>query len=124
MFRNRKGFSSFNVQAICDHNLKVQDTVCRWPGLSRDSTLFNNSRLLGIRLDVHKVEAIVVACAVLHNIECQANEPELEVDQNVQDAIQVSNSLNLDDPPDIHIGFNLNNVARYNLITQYFQGLL
>ncbi|KAJ8970895.1 hypothetical protein NQ314_000982 [Rhamnusium bicolor] len=79
---------------------------------------------LGIRLDVNKVEAIVVACAVLHNIACQVGEPELEVDQDVEDAIQVANGLNLDDPPDIHIDFNMNNVARYNLITQYFQGLL
>ncbi|KAJ8972770.1 hypothetical protein NQ314_000038 [Rhamnusium bicolor] len=79
---------------------------------------------LGIHLDVNKVEAIVVACAVLHNIACQVDEPELQVDQDVEDAIQVANCLNLDDPPDIHIGFNMNNVARYNLITQYFQGLL
>lgn len=79
---------------------------------------------LGIRLDVRKVEAIVVACAVLHNIACQVGEPEIEVDQDVEDAIQLANNLNLDDPLDINVGFNVNNVARYNLITQYFQGLL
>lgn len=45
IFRNRKGFFSFNVQAVCDHTLKVQDIVCRWPGSSHDSTIFNNSRV-------------------------------------------------------------------------------
>lgn len=192
VFRNRKGFFSFNVQVICDHNLKVQDIVCRWPGSSHDSNIFNNSRIrarmengdfgndsvlvgdggygiknylitpllntnnpaenlfnesqirtrnpierffgifkrrfpvlaLGIRLDVHKVEAIVVACAVLNNIAREMGEPELEVDEEVEAAIQFANDLNLNDAADIHVGFNINNLVRHNLITQYFQGLL
>lgn len=29
-FRNRKGYFSFNVQAICDSNLKILDIVARY----------------------------------------------------------------------------------------------
>lgn len=33
-FRNRKGYMSINVQAICDANLEILDLVARWPGSS------------------------------------------------------------------------------------------
>lgn len=190
IFRNRKGFFSFNVQVICDHNLNIQDIVCRWPGSTHDSTIFNNSRIrarfengefgdslllgdggyavrnylitplrnpvtpaehlfnesqirtrnpierlfgvlkrrfpilsLGIRIDVRKVEAIVVACAVLHNIARQVGEPELEGDEDVEGAIQFANVINVD-VADAQAGLNANNITRYNLIRQYFEGLL
>ncbi|CAI6343459.1 unnamed protein product [Macrosiphum euphorbiae] len=42
-FRNRKGYFSFNVQAICDSNLKIMNIVARWPGSVHDSTIFDNS---------------------------------------------------------------------------------
>ncbi|KAL1500732.1 hypothetical protein ABEB36_006179 [Hypothenemus hampei] len=45
IYRNRKQYFSYNVQAVCDSQLKFQDVVCRWPGSALDSTIFNNSIL-------------------------------------------------------------------------------
>lgn len=43
LYRNRKGYMSINVQAICDANLLLTDLVVRWPGSVHDSTIFSNS---------------------------------------------------------------------------------
>ena len=45
VFRNRKGYFSINVQATCNHDLRLLDVVARWPGSTHDSTIFNNCRL-------------------------------------------------------------------------------
>ncbi|VEN47557.1 unnamed protein product [Callosobruchus maculatus] len=45
IFRNRKNFFSFNMQAICDADLKLQNIVCRWPCSSHDSFIFNNANI-------------------------------------------------------------------------------
>ena len=37
LFRNRKGYFSINVQAICDLELKLTNVVVRWPGSTHDS---------------------------------------------------------------------------------------
>ncbi|KAH1025096.1 putative nuclease HARBI1 [Dendroctonus ponderosae] len=39
---NRKGYFSWNVQAVCDARLRFTDIVVRWPGSSHDQTIFNN----------------------------------------------------------------------------------
>ncbi|KAK4883042.1 hypothetical protein RN001_006361 [Aquatica leii] len=44
-YRNRKGYFSLNVQAVCDAQLKFIDIVARWSGASHDSNIFDNSRL-------------------------------------------------------------------------------
>ncbi|XP_026738240.1 putative nuclease HARBI1 [Trichoplusia ni] len=44
-FRNRKGYFSINVQAVCDANLLFMNVVARWPGSAHDATIFNNSEL-------------------------------------------------------------------------------
>lgn len=43
-FRNRKGYMSINVQAICDANLLITDIVARWPGSAHDERIFCSSR--------------------------------------------------------------------------------
>ncbi|XP_025266103.1 putative nuclease HARBI1 [Camponotus floridanus] len=45
LFRNRKGYFSFNIQVVCNSNLEIIDIVARWQGSVHDSTIFNNSRL-------------------------------------------------------------------------------
>ncbi|XP_022920357.2 putative nuclease HARBI1 [Onthophagus taurus] len=45
VYRNRKGYFSFNVQVIVNANLEAMDIVARWPGSVHDSTIFNNSRI-------------------------------------------------------------------------------
>lgn len=45
LFRNRKGYFSFNTQVVCNSNLEIIDIVARWQGSVHDSTIFNNSRL-------------------------------------------------------------------------------
>ncbi|XP_066583098.1 putative nuclease HARBI1 [Prorops nasuta] len=45
LFRNRKGFFSFNVQVIVNARLQIMDIVARWPGSSHDSIIFHNSVL-------------------------------------------------------------------------------
>ncbi|XP_045457651.1 putative nuclease HARBI1 [Melitaea cinxia] len=44
-FRNRKGYFSLNVQAVCDADLRLMNVVARWPGSAHDATIFNNSVL-------------------------------------------------------------------------------
>ena len=43
--RNRKGYFSLNVQAVCDTKLMFTNIVCRWPGSTHDSRIFDNSAL-------------------------------------------------------------------------------
>ncbi|XP_066584282.1 putative nuclease HARBI1 [Prorops nasuta] len=47
LFRNRKGFFSFNVQVIVNSKLQILDIVVRWPGSCHDATIFNNSAIKG-----------------------------------------------------------------------------
>ncbi|XP_026319164.1 putative nuclease HARBI1 [Hyposmocoma kahamanoa] len=44
-FRNRKGYFSLNVQAVCNAKLLFMNVVARWPGSAHDATIFNNSEL-------------------------------------------------------------------------------
>jgi hypothetical protein len=45
IFRNRKGWFSFNVQTISSHDLRITDIVARYPGSSHDSFIFKNSKI-------------------------------------------------------------------------------
>lgn len=45
LYRNRKGFYSINVQAICDHQCNFTNIVARWPGSTHDSRIFDNSNI-------------------------------------------------------------------------------
>nr|CAI5846202.1 unnamed protein product [Callosobruchus analis] len=188
IFRNRKNFFSFNVQAISDAELKIQNIVCRWPGSAHDSFVFNNSNIrakfergeykdymlvgdsgygirsflitplekprtaaenlfnesqtrtrnpvercfevwkrrfpilaVGIRLKIEKVEAVVIATAVLHNIACILNEEMPDVNPEEAAAIQFVNEVDHEIVRDNLIG--VNNSVRYQLINDYFNRL-
>lgn len=43
LFRNRKGYFSINVQAVCDADGKFIDFICRWHGSAHDQTILNHS---------------------------------------------------------------------------------
>ena len=45
LYRNRKGYFSTNVQAVCDAKLCFTNIVCRWPGSTHDARIFDNSSL-------------------------------------------------------------------------------
>ena len=45
LYRNRKGYFSINVQAVCGPNLEIEHVVARWPGSVHDARIFDNSRL-------------------------------------------------------------------------------
>lgn len=45
LYRNRKGFYSINVQAICDQQCNFTNIVARWPGSTHDSSIFDNSNI-------------------------------------------------------------------------------
>lgn len=45
LYRNRKGWMSINTQIVCGPNMEILDLVCRWPGSTHDSRIFNNSRI-------------------------------------------------------------------------------
>lgn len=79
---------------------------------------------LGIRLNIEKVEAVIVACAVLHNIAIQMNDedPILNNDE-IEAAITFTNNVN-NGVINRDNNHGLNDNIRRALITQYFANLL
>lgn len=79
---------------------------------------------VGIRLNIEKVEAVIVACAVLHNIAIQMNDEDPTINNDeIEAAIIFTNNvnngvINRDNNP------GLNDNIRRALITQYFANLL
>ena len=59
IFRNRKGYFSVNVQAVCDPSLRFINLVCRWPGSTHDSRIFDNSALCAM-LENNEIEGILL----------------------------------------------------------------
>ena len=47
LYRNRKGYFSMNVQAVCGADMKLLSVVARWFGSAHDSTIFTQSALYG-----------------------------------------------------------------------------
>uniref|UniRef100_A0A4W5MIM2 DDE Tnp4 domain-containing protein n=1 Tax=Hucho hucho TaxID=62062 RepID=A0A4W5MIM2_9TELE len=45
LFRNRKGYCSINVQAVCNDKGQLTNIIARWPGSTHDSRIFDNSHL-------------------------------------------------------------------------------
>lgn len=77
---------------------------------------------LGIRLKLDRVEAIIIATAVLHNIACEMNDTLPPVNHDHEDAIEFINNVPNDEG--IQVVGGINNVTRHHLIHGYFQGLL
>jgi hypothetical protein len=44
-FMNRKGYSSINVQVVCDSKLRFTDVVAKWPGSCHDAFIWRQSGL-------------------------------------------------------------------------------
>lgn len=188
-FRNRKNFFSFNVQAVCDSKLRIEDIVCRWPGSAHDSSIFLNSRLrhdfesgiygdgllvgdagyavnnylitplrtvrspaenvfneaqirtrnpiercfgvlkrrfpvlsLGIRLNIEKVEATIVAAAIIHNIALLFKD---DGKFNVTDELEAAIEATAFQAEDAGQGYDaIKNATRNALIAEYFQNML
>ena len=59
LFRNRKGFFSINVQAICDADLIFRNVVARWPGSTHDSRIFENSKI-GQKFERHEINGLLL----------------------------------------------------------------
>lgn len=77
---------------------------------------------LGIRLNLDRVEAVIVATAVLHNIACERNEEIPPIDTEVEATIQLINNV----PNIINNNENnitINNSTRLTLINEYFSRL-
>lgn len=58
-YRNRKGYMSLNVQAICDANYKITNVVARWPGSTHDSRIWENSRVAA-RMEAGEFDGLLV----------------------------------------------------------------
>nr|XP_039248878.1 putative nuclease HARBI1 [Styela clava] len=59
VFRNRKGYFSINVQAICDANRVITNIVARWPESTHDSRIFANS-IIHDKLERNEVDGYLL----------------------------------------------------------------
>ncbi|XP_045471748.1 putative nuclease HARBI1 [Harmonia axyridis] len=79
---------------------------------------------LGIRLNIEKVEAVIVACAVLHNIAIQMNDGDpISNNDKIEAAIIFTNNVN-NGVINRNNNHGLNDNIWHALITQYFANLL
>lgn len=79
---------------------------------------------LGIRLHATKIQKVIVATAILHNIACQMRDVVPAVDQEIEAAINLMNNVNGQYIGNIQNNINVNNVTRQVLINNYFHNLL
>ncbi|GLV33155.1 hypothetical protein CBL_10502 [Carabus blaptoides fortunei] len=106
LFRNRKGFFSFNVQNICNAEHKILDIVARWPWSSHDTTIFNNLNIRakfefkdkvivaesGYQNRLEEVQCLIVATAVLNNIAIEQNDDDPpSLDEEVDNVVNFVN---------------------------------
>ena len=187
LYRNRKGYFSFNVQVVCNADLKIMNIVSRWHGSAHDANIFRNSRLranleagvyanhclvgdsgygikrylltplnnantreeqlynesqirtrncvercfgvwkrrfpilaTGIRLNLDRVEAVIVAAAVLHNVAISANDNLPAVNEVVNEDVNFLQNFNQGALENHDV---IDNHVRLNLINNYFANL-
>ncbi|XP_066593605.1 putative nuclease HARBI1 [Prorops nasuta] len=58
-FRNRKGWFSLNIQAVCGSNLNIMDIVIRHPGSAQDALIFDRSSIRA-RFERNELEGILL----------------------------------------------------------------
>ena len=59
VYRNRKGFFSINVQAICNANRYFTNVVARWCGSTHNSRIFENS-VIRDRFENNEVDGLLL----------------------------------------------------------------
>lgn len=59
LFRNKKGYFSINVQAVCDWDMSFTNIVARWYGSAHDSRVFEDSHLYA---DLENGLVVTLAC--------------------------------------------------------------
>lgn len=59
IYRNRKGFFSINVQAVCGPDNYFYDAVIRWPGSTHDSRIFENSAIYS-KLETNQLDGVLL----------------------------------------------------------------
>jgi hypothetical protein len=75
----------------------------------------------GIRIHYTKVEAVVIATAVLHNIACIMRDPDPPTNEEIEAAINAVEGVPILQHNNLG---GINNRVRHSLITEYFEGLL
>lgn len=78
--------------------------------------------VFGIRIKLNEVEAVVIGCAVLHNIACILKEelPPLNVEEEA--VIGLANNINIQRIQHL-AGVNINSITQEQLIREYFSTL-
>lgn len=73
----------------------------------------------GIRMKTVKVEAIVIATTVLHNVSRRFQDPEPELDEDEIRQIEVVNNIQIEEFRQTNNRINVNNIVRHQLIYEY-----
>jgi hypothetical protein len=78
---------------------------------------------LGIRLKRNRLEAVIIATAVLHNIACHMSEPDPPIEEEVVRAVDYVNDMPHVPYVAVRGDGGINNSKRYSLVHDYFQNL-
>ncbi|KAI4455638.1 hypothetical protein MML48_9g00001204 [Holotrichia oblita] len=116
----RQGFYNISRFPRCLGALDCAHVKIISPGKD-NAEIFRNRKALGIRCKIENVEAIVVACAVLHNVACHMRDENPPVDDEIEAAVNIVFPENAVEDRQRAEG---NDDVRNTLINEYFQNLL
>ena len=88
IFQNRKGFFSINVQAVCDPNMLFTNIVCRCPGSTHDSRIFDNSALCS-KFENNLIDGLLLGdggYSCRHYLMIPVNNPVIDKERNYNKA--------------------------------------